>query len=454
MLSYRELYAPAHFGNSYEVAADYEMEELLREAAFWGFNAYGDWFDAADLKNPLNNPHSEFLTPQAIWERKKSSYHIASRLGLETTWLVTPNHVFVDQLSPETAARTDGDERFFGQLVCPSIPGGRSAILDAQRALLQNLRDAGARIDYLSGCPYDYGGCSCERCSPWIVAWGRLMADLYDVAREVFPDVRVRLVGWWWTAEEHELFKAWADAERPGLFIALAQHIRYDETRPDAGTLLPAGCEPQAFVHIGYSNDSSARDQYGTWGPVVAPRRIHETVRNLESGGFGGFVAYSEGVCDDVNKALLAGLSSGKYASSGEVLAAYAERHFGARGVGCENWADWLNRWGDPLTLDLADARREFDLLAADTPTSTWRLDQWERRLRMYEQHSLVTEQHEWNEVAQSAARRFVEERDRLSREVWGLGLVRHVLNYRYSQPDWFERYRAETARFERSTEM
>jgi hypothetical protein len=453
VLSYRELYAPAHFGNSYEVAADYEIEEWLREAVLWGFNSYGDWFDAADLKNPLNNPRCEFLTPQATWERKKSSYRIASRLGLQTTWLVTPNHVFIDQLSPDVAADFSGDERMFGQLVCPSTSGGRKVILETQKALLQDLKDAGAHMDYISGCPYDYGGCTCQQCTPWIIAFGKLMVDLHEVAREVFPDIRVRLIGWWWTLEEHELFKAWANAEQPGRFVSLAEHIRYDETHPIPGIVLPDGCEPQAFVHIGYNNERANDDVYGIWGPVVAPARIEQTVRNLETTGFGGFVAYSEGASDDVNKALLAGLSSGKFASSGDVLAAYAERYFGSVGAEREAWAEWLAAWGESQSVDLAAARKEFDSLARRA-RSGWRLDQWECRLRLSEAHSQVTKQPEWNDAADAAAAQFVTERDRMYREVWKLGLVRHVLNYRFSQPAWYARYQSPHGEFGRSSEM
>jgi hypothetical protein len=99
--------------------ADYEMREVLAEARAWGFNAYADWFDAADLKNPYV-PNPPYLLPQALWERKMASFHIAQELGLTLELAVTPNHVFLDQLAPPLLADTRGDEKMFGQLVCPS----------------------------------------------------------------------------------------------------------------------------------------------------------------------------------------------------------------------------------------------------------------------------------------------------------------------------------------------
>lgn len=433
-ITYREIYAPSHFGNSYEVMAPYEMKDVLEEARHWGFNAYGDWFDAADLKHPANNPRNEYLTPQAIWDRKKTFYRIARDAGLQTSLILTPNHVFLDQIEPDLLAGMDS-ERIIGQLLCPSKPQARQVILDNCRWMFRELAEAGLTLDSLAGCPYDYGGCSCDLCQPWIITFGHLYAQIADIAREFFPDVKLRLIGWFWTKGEHEVFKQWADAQHPGLFISCAVHILYGETQPAASIELPEGCEPGAFVHIGYGNLASPRDVYGTWGPVAAARRIEQTVHNLESTDATGFTAYSEGVFDDVNKALLAGLSSGAFPDRLSVLAAYAERHFAA---GSEKyaWANWLDGWGSPFEVDIRASRAEFDRLARSARPS-WRLAQWEARVRLFEAHHEAASEGPWDDSRRQAAQRFIEERDRLYREIWGLGLVRHVLNPRFHTPEW-----------------
>ena len=107
-MNYRNLYMPAHFGNSYECMADYEMRDLLSEAKHWGYTAYSDWFDAADLKDPYQNPKDEYLLPQALWERKMASFRIAQELGLQLELGTTPNHVFANQLRPDILADTRG----------------------------------------------------------------------------------------------------------------------------------------------------------------------------------------------------------------------------------------------------------------------------------------------------------------------------------------------------------
>ena len=53
VLPRRDLYAPGHFGNSYEVAGRFEMRDILAEAKSWGFNHHTDWFDTINLTKHL-----------------------------------------------------------------------------------------------------------------------------------------------------------------------------------------------------------------------------------------------------------------------------------------------------------------------------------------------------------------------------------------------------------------
>jgi len=437
---YREAYCPAHFGNSYEVMGTREMAEALREAVFWGFNAYGDWFDPADIKNPFDNPRNEYLHPQALWERKVESYREANRLNLQTTLVVTPNVVFLDQLRTELLAETD--PHIFGQLLCPSKAEARRIILDNHRAIFESLSSHGVRLDAITGGPYDYGGCACQKCVPWILTFGCLYAEIHEIAKEFYPEIKARLFGWWWSQDEHREFSRWADAEEPGRFASLSTYIKYGETATNADFPLPQGCDKHAFVHIGYADEGQPRDLYGAWGPTVAAKRMGATLRDLAAKGATGFSAYSEGVFDDINKALLAGQASGKFKNAEETLKTYAERYFGASGPQREDWAAWITRWANPFQNDVGAARTEFDLLARPRPQG-WRFAQLEAKLRLFEAHHAVAGRSEWNDDRMQAADRFFGEREHLYRDVWKLGLVRHVLHPRYHQPEWFDDWSA-----------
>lgn len=439
-LPVRELYCPAHFGNTWEVAGPYEMREHLTEARHWGINRYSDWFDAQDLYdpyNPANNPRNFMNLPEVLWARKFSHFTTAAELGLELGLCITPNHVFTDQL-PLARPAVLGDE-VFGQLLCPSHPAARGIILRNQENLFRDFAGRGLDLRSISLAPYDYGGCLCEECAPYLVTFGKLCQEIGDLGRSFFPDLDVNLVGWWWKEEEHRLFAEWADREAPGYFRSLAYHLPYGTTAYDRSQKpLPAGCAARAFAHVSYAEQAGWVDIYGHLGPVLAPERLEQTVEFLRSDGAEGFMAYNEGAHADVNVALLAGLASGRFATATEVLAAYAERHFGGEGAA---WAQLLTALGKPYEVDLPWARRELDRLAAAAPPS-WRLEQIDGKLRMLEANARVLAEPEWNVVKLAAAEDYWRAKEWLMRRVYGLGLLRTIFVFdRFCLPPWQAEY-------------
>ncbi len=452
--TYRELYCPAHFGNTHEVMSAGQMREMCREARHFGYTVYGDWFDSADLKNPLNNPRNEHLLPQELWERKLRNFRIAQEEGLDTNLMLTSNHVYLDQLRDDLLADTSGDSRMFGQLVCPSIPQAREIILRNARELFELLAASGVELGNLHGFAYDYGGCSCEKCSPWIVTMAELFLEELEIARDYFPEITPRLIGWWVTEEEHELLADWADRHAPGVFESCALYIPYGETRPEGRPKLPAGCEPHAFVHIGYSSKpTSPRDVYGIWGPVAAPDRLEATARDLADFGCTGYVTYDEGAFDDVNRAIWGALTSDRSDGAGEVLTEYAARYFRA-GENAPAWAEWLAQWGEPFDVDIHAARADFAKLVDGldrpfivhdgrrlSPELNWRLIQWECKLRLLDIDARLREVERWDDTAMELARKFVDERQWMQRKCWGIGPLRHAIHPHFQQPTWWQDY-------------
>ncbi|HOX57065.1 MAG TPA: hypothetical protein P5205_00225 [Candidatus Paceibacterota bacterium] len=354
-----ELYAVGHFGNWYEVAGVNEMRQVLSEAKHWGFNRYADWFDAIDCVDPFAGD-PQYSLGHALWDLKRVHFRTAQSLGLATDLVVTPNHVYRDQLKPEWLARRG--PRIQGQLICPHQPGAREAILNNYTNLFADLAKAGVNLTAINSAPYDYGGCACDQCKPWILTFAQLTLDIHQIARSHHPKVELHFIGWWWTAEEHKLFAQWMDEHAPGLAASMALHIPYDQTGV-ADVPLPMGCRKHAFVHIGYPDRSAPRDIYAKTGPVAAPRRLADTVRKLSSQSVTGVMAYSEGIYDDVNKALLGALFTAKQNTPRDVLLAYAGRYFAADDPLARQWADWLAAWGAPYSVDAATARKTLTAL-------------------------------------------------------------------------------------------
>jgi hypothetical protein len=435
---------PAHFGNSFECMADYEMKELLSECKYWGFNAYSDWFDSADLIDPYNNPKNSYLLPQALLSRKMSSFKIASKLGLELDIGMTPNHVYLNQLDKELLATPDKEGKMFGQLLCPSNSRARKIILNNHRNLFEDFAKRGLPLSSLSACPYDYGGCACKKCEPWVISFMKLFLEIGELAEKFFGKITLRLTGWWVTEQEQILLRDWLNRYAPGRVASFAAHIKYGECRPANAPILPDACDLHAFIHIGYGDVcTQGGDVYGKWGAVCAPNRLEKTISELTDMGATGFVAYDEGAFDDVNRAILAGISAGKHKDSSDCLKNYVKRYFGMRKEqNITQFANWLMEWGNPEKVDLKKMAATLNEMKSSLDPSDWRFAQWEKKLHLYLIDSKIRAIKGWTNQKEKLANTFFETRDRLYREVWKLGPVRHVLNPIFTCLTWLEDYK------------
>ncbi len=441
---FRECYCPAHFGNSYEAMWPGEMADYLAEMKHWGFNRYADWITTTDICDPYTSDAYWDLAMEQL-DRKKRAFRAAQRLGFDLNLIVTLNHVYLDQLRPERAAKKDS--RIFGQLVCPSHPDVRQLILNNFERWFADFAAEGIRLDAFTAFAYDYGGCACERCRPWILTFAQLLKEVHSIAEKHHPGIEPWVCSWWWTPEEHALFNQWTADEAPGWLKAMTLHIEYGRTR-FKDVAVPVGCRKLAFVHIGYSDNAAVRDIYTKWGAVVAPHRLPRTLDDIAAQDAQGFQAYSEGVFDDVNKALLAGLGSGRFADAGEVLRAYARRYFGAASDRASQWAHWMALWGDRTQASLPEAGRELERLADDAP-AMWRLEHWRSKVKLETLDREIGEPGEngWTDAKLRLVDGFWAEQERLQRQVYKLGPVRHVFARRFSPPRWYDSWMKATAR-------
>jgi len=429
----RECYCPSHFGNAYEAMGPREMAAYLAEMKWMGFNRYGDWITTTDICNPYTSDATWDLAKEQL-DRKKKAFLAAQNLGLGLNLIITPNHVYLDQLRPHYAATKS--KKIFGQLVCPSHPEGRKIILANFERWFDDFSDSGLRFSAFTAAPYDYGGCDCEKCRPWIVTFARLVREIHEIARRRYPDIEPWFCSWWWTTEEHAQFNDWIAKEAPGWPKAMTMHIEYGQTCPK-DVAVPEGCRKLAFFHIGYG-DQRDMEVYGRCGAVIAPNRIQTTLRELRQRGFGGFQAYSEGVLDDCNKALLAGISSARFKDDNETLRAYAQRYFGATPEGADNWAKWLSQWGNRTKVPLPAAAKELESLSQGVK-STWRLEHWRIKVEMETLDRAIGVPKQWTPEKMDLADKYFAVQERLYREVYRLGPVRHVLNPRFMPPVWYD---------------
>jgi hypothetical protein len=439
LFAVRELYAPAHFGNSYEVMGQFEMRRYLAEARQWGFNRYGDWFDMEDCLDPFGEKDLVQLG-DAMWERKKQNFRSAQTLGLSCDLVISPNHVYVDQCEPGLSAIRGG--RVFGQLICPSNHKAHAIILKNYENLFADLARAGVRLSSISALPYDFGGCACNNCKPWILTFAKLCREIHAIAVRYHTGVEMNMIGWWWTPEEHQQLAVWANREAPGWIRHMYLHIPYEATDV-AHVPLPKDCQPCAFVHIGYADQADPQDVYGYFGPVIAPVRLPETIRHLANSGVTSVMAYSEGVFDDLNKALLAGIGSGQFHAGDDVLRAYAQRCFGADARQAADWAKWFTPWGRPFSVNYEQSARQLASLKRD---GRWRERQWELKLELFRINKTIGQGDDWPSDRLAAVDQFWQVQEDIHRGLWGLTLQRHVFERRFTPIPWYASWAKQAA--------
>ncbi len=435
----RECYCPAHFGNSYEAMWPLERLDYLKEMKWWGFNRFADWMTTTDVCDPTDNQFQTLAV--ASDERKIAAFRSAQDLGMELNLIITPNHVYLDQQRPAYTAKLR--KGIFGQLVCPSHPKARKVILGNFEMWFRKLANAGIRLSAFTGFAYDFGGCACKKCDPWILTFAELMKEAHGIARNYHPDIEPWVCSWWWTSEEHRLFNDWCRRKAPGWLKGMTMHILYGETS-FKNVAVPKGCRKVAFVHIGYSDEVASSDIYTKWGATIAASRIPATLKGIERQGAAGFQAYSEGIFDDINKAILAGLASGKATRVRTILKHYARRYFGGDS---DAWADWLGQWGDRRQVDIKRAERDFNNLARKALPG-WRLEQLRSKVQLEKLDRQIGQPavDEWTPSKRNLADQFWAEQESLQRDVYRLGPVRHVFARKFHCPSWYDSWMKATA--------
>ena len=323
----RSIYAPAHFGNFYELASKGEMLGLFEEWARWGINGAGTWFDPADSVDPFGE--SELFRwarekPIAEWRRKRDFLLAAREAGLTTTLVVTPNAAFIDQLRPDLAASA-GDENYIGPNLCPSKPEARAILVRNFENLLRFLSDGGAALDFVLVAFRDWGGCDCPECRPWLKTALALWTDEFmpALARR-FPEAKVQFCTWWVTEGELRHLMD-VVAKSPAWLDGINLSLGYGCELPKID--LPAPFRKTVFLHIGYATEKG--DKYGTKGAVVSPARLERQMRMMDTLGMAGFQAYSEGIYDDLNKFLVAQLGMDSTVSARDLVGDYCRVCFG-----------------------------------------------------------------------------------------------------------------------------
>jgi len=295
--SLRGMYFASHFHNWYHEAPESEITRYIEDIALWGVNAIKICFPFINLQG-WDDPQAE---PAVAMVRKYA--RIARDLGLlfciganNNLFRGAPKHLRAMPLPDPTRRRGNS-----GNPICPGNPEGHAYIIENIRRLFERLTDIG--LDFVMYWPYDEGGCACEKCLPWgSNGFLKLSRDLTQLGREYFPDLKTILSTWMFDTPPEGEWQGLTDALSKDAgwvdYILADSHEDFPRYPLDVG--VPGNLPLLNFPEI---------SMWGNWpwggaGALALPsrfQRLWDQVKYVVKGGF----PYSEGIYEDLNKAVV-----------------------------------------------------------------------------------------------------------------------------------------------------
>lgn len=301
----RGAYLATHFHNFYHDAPLREVERYLEDIALWGINTVAVWFDMHHYRS-IDDPDAQLMIA-----RLRSLLTAAKELGLDTALLFLANEAYADSPEPLRADHTSGHDGYFASPrghfhieLCPHRPGAKQLMLKWVEERLKAFADIAP--DYLVLWPYDCGGCTCSQCAPWgcngYLAMAEPTARLY---RQHVPHGKVILSTWYF---DHFIQGEWAGLDRAfrnkpawvDYIMADDNNDQFPEYPLQRG--VPGGLPLLSFPEI-----SMYKSLWGGIGANPLPHHL-QALWDMAGKHLAGGFPYSEGIFEDLNKAVLAQL--------------------------------------------------------------------------------------------------------------------------------------------------
>jgi len=292
----RGIYFATHFHNFYHDGPVAENQRYVEELGLWGYNALAVWFDMHHY-NGIDDPAA-----QAMIERLRAILAAAKRVGMKTGLTTLANEAYAN--SPKELRSDPNTHRaHYGVELCPSKPGAIELTLKWHEERLEAFADL--EPDYLWVWPYDQGGCACKDCAPWGAnGFLRIAEPVARLYRRYFSKGKVVFSTWLYDMHKDEgewrgLTKAferrpdWVD------YVMVESHAEFPRYPLEHG--VPGGLPMVNFPEI------SMRGMW-PWGGFGANpiARWFQHLWDVAGAKLSGGFPYSEGIFEDINKAVCA----------------------------------------------------------------------------------------------------------------------------------------------------
>lgn len=310
--SYRVMYFSVHAYNWYHMAPTEDLEKYLEELLLWGYNGI-------HLCVPIFNLHSfdEPLFYDAI-EKTRSIYKLAKKFGMKRSFGIVPNQGLLSAPHEFDAEPVSKPRPNNGRSLCPSKPGVVEYLKDCWFKMFEPYKDI--EMDYFMPWPYDEGGCTCDKCSPWgAKAYLDLCILAYEEAKKLFPNAKFVVSTWLYDQPDdqgeyaglYERLKgdmAWVD------YIMVDNHADFPRYPLEHDVIKPIINFPEISMWRLYP--------WGGYGANPLPEHFQE-IWDSSKRVLNGGQPYSEGLYEDISKIQFIGYYWDKNRHWRDILAEY-----------------------------------------------------------------------------------------------------------------------------------
>ncbi len=323
----RGMYFATHFHNFYHDAPLPKVQRYVEDLALWGCNTLPVWFDM--------HHYSSMTDPQArtMVKRLHAILATANRVGMQAAFTLLSNEAFANSPQELRADWTSGHDGYFldpgGHYhleLCPHKPGGLSKILEYRDSMLKAF--AGIDIGYFTLWPYDQGGCTCSACTPW-GANGHLVTSeaVAKLAKKRFPKAKIILSTWYFDnfiKDEWKAFDQAINRSKPKWI----DYLLADNGGSQFPEYILKNGVPGQYPLVTFAELSMhGMFPWGGFGANPQPHHfqaIWNQCQALISGGF----PYSEGIFEDINKAIQFQFGWDSHRKATDIIREYAAYEF------------------------------------------------------------------------------------------------------------------------------
>lgn len=319
--SLRGMYFATHFHNWYHQASEPEISRYMEDLALWGVNAIKISFPMINLHDWSDPQTDSALAMIRQYAKTARELELQFATGLNNTMFIdAPKNIRATPLPDPTHRRGNS-----GHPICPSNPEGHAYLMANARQFFEKLSDVG--LDIVCFWPYDEGGCACEKCAPWgSNGFLKLSRDMTQLGRSYFPNLKTILSTWMFDTPPEGEWQGLTEAlEKDGTwanYILADSHEDFPRYPLDVG--VPGKLPLLNFPEI---------SMWGNWPwgglgahPLPARfQRLWDQVKRVVDGGF----PYSEGIYEDMNKAIVVQFYWSREQSARTTLEEYIAYEFG-----------------------------------------------------------------------------------------------------------------------------